>query len=229
MKQKSVFFPLLKHFMHQEFAARERVITPLLFAAVILLLFAFTLPEPPPEWQVRMLVAQCLISSFFALQIALSRAFESESQDRVFDMLRTSPLNGTAFITAKLTHVIIMGAATLLMTVVITSTMQGFSPPGLSHPASLAMGVLTLVGLSSLGVLLAVITLKAQAKQVLFPLLYFPLCTPVLIAGSEFLCRFLEKPVWDDTSQGWFIVLAAFDVIYLTLAVLMGSDAVSAE
>lgn len=223
------FWILLKHFMRVEFSQRERLITPLFFGAVVLLLFAFTIPELSAELRTRMMVAECLISSFFALQIALSRAFEVEAQDRVFDMIRTSPIEATSFISAKLIHVTVMGLTTLVLTVIAAATFQGFSSERLFSPTTLGLGLLTVVGLASLGVLLAAITLRAQAKQVLFPLLYFPLSTPVLIAASEFLSRYLEKPVWDETAKGWLIMLAAFDVIYLTLAILMGADAVASD
>lgn len=229
MPQWPAFKTLLKHFMRVEFSARERLITPLFFGAIVLLLFAFTLPDQAGEWRIRMIVAQCLISSFFALQITLSRAFEVEGQDRVFDMIRVSPVHGTAFITAKLTHVTLIGTTTMVLTVAAAALFQGFDAAGFLHPLTLILGLLTVLGLSALGVLLSAITMRAQAKQVLFPLLYFPLSTPVLISASEFLCQFLEKPVWDETTRGWFIMLAAFDAIYVTLAVLLGADAVSTE
>lgn len=220
---------LMKHFIRSEFAAVERLLTPLFFGAVVLLLFAFTVPEPPPELRTRMFVAQALVSTFFALQIALSRAFEMESQDRVFDMIRTQPIDAVAFIFAKFCHVLLVGGATLIMTAAFSILLQGQPISLFADPMLLGFGFMMLAGLSGLGVLLAAITLRAQARQILFPLLYFPLSTPVLIASSEGLCQWLERPVWNETLRGWFIMLAAFDVIYVTLTLLLGADTVAFE
>lgn len=229
MTRIAAFWTLVKHFMRTEFAAMERLLTPLFFGAIVLLLFAFTIPEPPPELRIRMFVAQALVSTFFALQITLSRAFETESQDRVFDMIRTQPVDAVAFIFAKFFHVLLVGGSTLIMTSVFSIVLQG-QPMGLFSDGILwGFGFMMLAGLSGLGVLLAAITLRAQARQILFPLLYFPLSTPVLIASSEGLCRWMERPIWDETIRGWFIMLAAFDVIYITLTVLLGVDTIGAE
>lgn len=229
MKKRSVFSTLIQQFLKNEFAASERLLTPLFFGAVVLLLFAFTIPEPPPELRIRMFVAQCLVSTFFALQIGLSRAFEVESQDRVFDLIRTQPVNGVAFIAAKFFHVLLVGASTLIMTSAISIILQGQKLSLFADPVILGLGFLMLAGLSGLGVLLSAVTLRAQARQILFPLLYFPLSTPVLIASAESLCRWLEKPLWDETMRGWMIMLVAFDVIYVTLTLLLGADAVTTD
>lgn len=229
MKRRSVYSTLIQQFLRNELAAPERLLTPLFFGAVVLLLFAFTIPEPPPEMRIRMFVAQCLVSTFFALQIGLSRAFETESQDRVFDMIRTQPVDGVAFITAKFFHVLLVGGSTLIMTSVVSIIMQGQKLSLFADPVIMGMGVLMLAGLSGLGVLLSAVTLRAQARQILFPLLYFPLSTPVLIASAEGLCRWLEQPIWDETQRGWMIMLGAFDVIYITLTLLLGADAVTSD
>jgi ABC-type transport system involved in cytochrome c biogenesis permease component len=219
----------LKFFSKIEFASRERLLTPMLFSAVVLLLFAFIMPEAPQEWQLRMLVAQGMIGSFFAIQIALSRAFEAESQDRVFDMIRVSPVNSSAYIGAKIVHLALFGWITYFLTLLMASVLQGLSPPSLWSIPCLGVGALVVLGLSALGLLIGLITLKAQTKQILFPLIYFPLCTPVLIASSEFLSAYLENPVWNEFSRGWMILLLAFDAIYLTLAWLMGSEVISGD
>ena len=220
---------LVKHFIRSECAHVERLLTPLFFGAIVLLLFAFTLPELDPVYRHRIVVTQCLISSFFALQLSLARAFDLESQDRIFDMLKASPLSGSGYILAKLTHVTFVGFCTLLLTVGIATIFQGFAGSELISPSTIGLSLLMILGLSGLGVLLAAITMKSQVKQVLFPILYFPLSTPVLIATSEFLNHHLEKQTWDSTASGWLVMLAAFATIYLALALAMGADAVGSE
>jgi heme exporter protein B len=217
---------LLEQSLRIDFSAKERVITPVFFAAIILLLFSFAIPEQPPEIRSRMMVAESLLAVFFAMQIALSRTFEAERTDRVFDHIRLSPIDSSAFIAAKMIHVLLVGGGVTLCTLVLALILQGQDFSFIGDPVVLAGCILTLLGLSGLGVLLAAITLRADGQQVLFPLLYFPLSVPVLLCSSEAIVHWLETKKWDDTMGGWSIMLLAFDAIYLTMTMLLGAESV---
>jgi len=215
---------LLAQSLRVDLSARERLITPLFFAAIILLLFSFAIPEQDPNLRSRMMVAESQLAIFFALQIAFSRAFESERIDRVFDHLRLVPIESSAFISAKILHVVLIGAITMAFTGILSVILQGQELAVLADPIVLGGSFLTLLGLSGLGVLLAAITLRADGHQILFPLLYFPLSVPVLLSSTEALVLWLERHSWDDTLRGWSVILIAFDAIYLTMAILLGAE-----
>jgi heme exporter protein B len=218
---------LLAQSLRVDFSSRDRLITPVFFAAIILLLFSFAIPEAEPSMRSRVMVAESQLAIFFALQIALSRAFEAERVDRVYDHLRLSPIASSAFITAKLLHVIFIGGFTVLCTALMAVLLQGQDPSIVADPIILGAGVLTLLGLTGLGVLVAAITVRAEGHQILFPLIYFPLSVPVLISSTEALTQWIETHQWNDTLRGWSVVLIAFDAIYLTMAVLLGAEAES--
>ncbi len=216
---------LLAQSLRVDLSSKDRLITPIFFAAVILLLFSFAIPEQDPSMRSRVMVAESQLAIFFALQIAFSRAFEAERSDRVFDHLRLSPIASSAFITAKMLHVLIMGGFTVMFTGFLAVILQGQDPGVLGDPVVLVAALLSLLGLAGLGVLLAAITLRAEAQQILFPLLYFPLSVPVLICSTEALTQWLETHQWNDTLRGWAVMLMAFDAIYLTMALLLGAEA----
>lgn len=220
---------LVFHFFRQEFSSKERLLTPVLFSLVILLVFAFSTPDLSDEWRLKMLVAQTLISSFLALQISLARSFEVESQDRVFDMIRVYPTNTTVFVLSKLTIVLISSLSTFVATTLIAALLHGYSLLYWFTPQAFLVVFLTLGGITSLGVLLAAITLKSESRQVLFPVLFFPLTAPILIAASETLSDVLSKPAWNETTIGWCTLLGACFAIFLTLSVLLGGEALSNE
>ena len=219
-------FNLLTQSLRVDFSAKERLITPVFFAAIILLLLSFAIPEQPPTMRSRMMIAESLLAVFFALQIALSRAFEAERTDRVFDHIRLSPVDSSAFITAKLLHVLLVGGGVTFFTLILSLLLQGQDLSLVTDPVVFGGFTLTLIGLAGLGVLLAAITLRAEAQQILFPLLYFPLSVPVLLCSSEALVQWLETRKWDDTMRGWSVMLIAFDAIYLTMTVLLGTESV---
>jgi heme exporter protein B len=218
---------LFAHSLRVDLSSKDRLITPIFFAAVILLLFSFAIPEQEPSMRSRVMVAESQLAIFFALQIAFSRAFEAERSDRVYDHLRLSPIAASAFITAKMLHVLTVGGFTVMSTGVLAVLLQGQDPALLVDPVVIGAGLLSLLGLAGLGVLLAAITLRAEAQQILFPLLYFPLSVPVLICSTEALTQWLETHQWNDTLRGWSVMLISFDAIYLTMALLLGAEAES--
>ncbi|NBQ53971.1 MAG: hypothetical protein EBU49_10375, partial [Proteobacteria bacterium] len=62
---------LFRQTLKAEFADRERVVSPILFAMVILVVVAFTFGEPAPELRPAAFVAQVFLSLLLATQTAL--------------------------------------------------------------------------------------------------------------------------------------------------------------
>jgi heme exporter protein B len=80
--------------------------------------------------------------------------------------------------------------------------------------------VLGTAGLSAPGTLYAAMTSQARAKQMLLPLLYFPLVVPALLAAVKTTSLII---LGDPMSQArsWLILLVTFDAIYWTLCGLL--------
>jgi len=71
-----------------------------------------------------------------------------------------------------------------------------------------------------LGTILAAVTLKARARELLLPLVLFPLMVPVILATircMEALLRFGEL----GDALPWLRLLIGFDVIFLTVGILI--------
>jgi len=215
---------LLRQSLRVDISYPERLITPLFFAAIVLLLFSFAIPEQDTTIQPRMVIAQTQLAIFFALQLTFSRAFESERSDRVFEHLRLAPIDSSAFTVSKILHVLIIGSLTMICTAVLSIILQGQDLAVITDPIFVGASILALVGLAGLGVLLAAITLRADGQAILFPLLYFPLSVPVLLSSTEALAAWMERRVWTDSLRSWSTILIAFDAIYLTLAILLAPE-----
>jgi len=204
-----------------ELADRERLLSPLLFAATIMILFAFTLGDVDPSFRVKVFLAQTFLTLFLALQISFARIFEPDTQDRVFDLMRTCPLHSEAWYLGKFILVLITGTLILLPTFLLGGLLHSQdASPLLTWQMTLTL-FLTLFGLASLGVLLSAMTMRALARQIIFPLLYFPLTTPVLLAAVQASEIALVGNSGDETFNAWLTLLAGFDVIYFTLGILL--------
>lgn len=212
--------------LKNEFADKERIITPVLFAVTILLLFSFAIGHVDPSLELQVYLAQTFLAVFLALQVSFVRIFEPDREDRVFDVMRTYPLSYPAWFLAKYCLVLVMGILTVAPTMVCASVFIGSVGSGLLTWAGCAVALLALIGLTALGVLVSGITMKAHGRQMLFPILYFPLSAPVLLASVNALAVGLQTGNWGGDAFSWLGLLVGFDVIYFTLGILLFSEIV---
>jgi|GEM_PF-679184 len=220
---------LIRQGIRAEWREKERLVSPLLFAAVIQLLFAFSVGSVDGDLTRKIFLAQTFLTIFLALQVSFVRVFEPDMQDKVFDLIRSYPVSFDAWYLAKTVLVIGFGALIVLPTMILGAVFQGqASDPLFSLPMA-TITFLTLIGLAPLGVLLSALTLRAAARQILFPLIYFPLTTPVLLAAVNASDLYLAGGVLDETVRGWLMILVAFDAIYLTLGYLLFREVVDAH
>jgi heme exporter protein B len=76
------------------------------------------------------------------------------------------------------------------------------------------------LGLATVGTVFSAISSQARMRELLLPLLLLPLMAPALIASAEAtVALFDEAP---SLSPVWTTMLAAFDVMFLTVTWLFG-------
>jgi heme exporter protein B len=220
---------LIKQGFAIEFQEKERVLTPLLFAALMLLLFNFVLDEQAAPLQIKLFVAEVFLTMLFALHLSFSRIFEADQQDQAFVLLHTYPLDPVTWFIAKYFLALCFGGFIVAPTVLCTGLFHGQNTLFLlGSPVLWGVAFLALAGLSALGVLLSAMTMKARGREVLFPLLYFPLAIPVLIAASEAVLSLVTPSGAADGWQ-WLGLLFGFDVIFITLGVVLFAELVSVD
>jgi ABC-type transport system involved in cytochrome c biogenesis permease component len=210
-----------------EMADKERLISPILFAVTMLLVFAFAIGEVDRSIVPRIFLAETFLTLFFALQLSFARVFDADRQDRVFDVMRSYPIGHSAWFLSKYGLVVVMGVLTLVPTMAVGALLnQQSGMPSLLNWVTFGVAMLTLLGLAALGVLLSAMTLRAQARQMLYPLLYFPLTAPVLLAAVQASLLYMEAGTFTDDVQAWLGLLAVANVIYFTLSLLLFGELV---
>src|SRR5207237_5653375 len=81
--------------------------------------------------------------------------------------------------------------------------------------ALLAAGTL---GFASVGTLFAAMLVRARSRDVLLPVLLYPITVPVIIAGVRGTATLLQPAVDFDVVRFWIALLVAFDAVFVTLA-----------
>lgn len=222
------FFHLTGQSLRTEFASSERLLSPILFAVTTLLTLSFALGSIPPEYKLESLIAQIFITTFFALQLSFSRIFDADEQDRLFDVMRSMPISGMAWFFSKFAQVFILGISVVVPTIFFATILGG------SISAQLSLGLLvsstmSLFGLTAIGVLLMTLLLKASSRSLIFPLIYFPLTVPILLAAIETTKQYSLGGSWNDSSLTWLGLLAGFDVIYFVIGALFFEEIIQSS
>ncbi len=202
-----------------ELSNKERLCSSFLFAITVLIITAVCFATPGMG-TTRVLIAEIYLAFFFAVQISALRIFEFEQHDGVYDLLRTYPLSGEIWYMSKLLVFIISSMLFLLPLLLLAFVFnaqhnrQAFFFVG-------GVAALALVGQAALGVLLTTIVLRAKGRNILYPLIYFPLTIPLLIGAAETSYAYLEKGGMDESQVKWITLLIGMDVVYLTLGLLL--------
>jgi heme exporter protein B len=122
------------------------------------------------------------------------------------------PVDRRAVYFAKLLGNLVVIAAVEVIAVPLFAMLYNASVLG---PPLLAIVALGTVGIAALGTLLSALAANTRAREVLLPVLVFPLLLPVVIASVE-ATRELLAPA--AAHFPWLGMIVAFDVIYTSLA-----------
>jgi heme exporter protein CcmB len=199
-----------------EARSREIVYTTLFFAIACVLVFAFGFVREGravPDAASGIL----WIAIAFSGTLALGRAFERERQSETLRALLMSPIERPALYLGKLLGVVILLA--LVEAVIVPLVGMMFQAPLLEH-AALLLALLTTgtIGFAAVGTLFAAMLVRARSRDVLLPVLLYPLTIPVIIAGVRGTASLLQAEVDEPMARAWLAMLAFFDIVFITLA-----------
>ena len=199
-----------------EARSREILFTTLFFAVSCVLVFAFGfVREGKP---VQDAAAGILwISIAFSGTLALGRAFERERQSETLRALMMAPIDRPALYVGKLLGVLMLLGTVEVVVVPLVAVM--FQAPLFRHPL-LMLGLLVTgtIGFCAVGTLFAAMLVRARSRDVLLPVLLYPITIPVIIAGVRGTAALLQVEVDLPMARAWLSMLTFFDVMFITLA-----------
>jgi heme exporter protein CcmB len=194
----------------------EVAYTTVFFAVSCVLVFAFAWVQEgrPPQGGAPGFL---WVAVQFAATLALGRTFERERQAETLRALLLAPASRPAVYVGKLVGIVLLLAVTELLLVPLISLL--FQAPLLRHPFWLAAFVLTgTIGLAAVGTLFAAMLVRARSRDVLLPVLLYPVIVPVMIAGVRATGALLQPEIDVAVLQFWLALLVCFDVVFVTLA-----------
>jgi heme exporter protein B len=171
-----------------EWRSRQQLASMLVFALLVILIFNFALEL---DARVRAQVSAGVLWATFAFAgtLGLNRSMAIEKDGGALDGLLLAPVDRSAIYFAK------MLVNTLFILVVALITLPVY---GVLYNVNLWNGGLLLVialgawGFSAAGTLLSAMAMQARSRELLLPVMLFPLVLPVLVAAVRASGSFLE-------------------------------------
>ncbi len=194
----------------------EIVTTTLFFAVACVLVFSFAFVregQAPPDAAPAIL----WIAVAFSGTLALGRTFERERYGETLRALLLAPSPRPALYLGKLLGTIVLLALDEIVLVPLIAFL--FAAPVFARPwflvAFLATGT---IGFAAVGTLFAAMLMRSRTRDVLLPILLYPITVPVIICGVRGTAALLEAPADEPAATMWLAILFAMDVVFLTLA-----------
>ena len=153
------------------------------------------------------------LAMLFSAVLAFNRSFQVELESGALETLLQYPGPRWAIFAGKLLGNLIF--VTLMVVIVVAAgvILFGVRIPD-AWPALVVVMALGIVGLVAMGTFYASMTTRSRAREVLLPLLLFPMLVPVLLAATTASKALLGADLMHE-SGAWIRLLAAYDLIFV--------------
>jgi heme exporter protein B len=185
------------------------------FAVLALMIFNFAFELRVPDKSV-VIPGVLWVAIIFSGVLGLGRAFISEKDRGSMAGLLLAPVDRSAIyfgkMLASLLFIFVMEAILLPLMVIF------FNLNFLSWPLLLLLFLGT-VGFATVGTVFSGLAVNTRTREVLLPVLLFPVMLPVLMAGIRATIGFMEGDTLADMMK-WINLLIFFDILYLVVSYL---------
>lgn len=166
------------------------------------------------------------LATLFSGVLAFNRSFQVELESGALEPLLQYPGPRWTIFAGKLLGNLIF--LTLMVAIVVAAGVVLFGvriPAG--WPSLLGVFALGVVGLVVLGTFYASMASRSRAREVLLPLLLFPMLVPVLLAATTASKALLGADLMHEAGA-WIRLLAAYDLVFLIATFILFEHVIEA-
>jgi heme exporter protein B len=199
-----------------ELRSRELVSSMVVFALLSILVFSFAL-ELDREARLNAVAGVLWVTVIFASFLGLNRSLAMERDQGNLDGMLIAPIDRPAIFFGKLVGNFVF---TLVVGLILVPLMTVLYNVSLLRPALLLVLVMGTLGFTTVGTLLATMTVQTRARETLLPIVMMPVALPVLLTAVRASTAILaDAPIADWIA--WPQILVVADVIYLVMCYLL--------
>ena len=183
-----------------------------MFALLVLVIFNFAF-DLRVDNKAAIAPGALWVAFVFASLLGLGRTITAEREKGLMDRLLLCPVDRKAIYLAKLLgNLLFIGVVEVVALPVFAAL---FNVP--LFGALLPIVLLGTLGVAAIGTLFSAMAAATQARELLLPILVFPLIVPVVIGAVRATGDLM---ITSPNSPPWLGLMTAFDVIFLSVSML---------
>lgn len=199
-----------------ELRSRELLTSMLVFSTLVILIFYFAL-ELDVRTRNTITSGVLWVTFAFAGTIGLNRSMAIEKDRGCMDGLLLAPVDRSAIYFGK----VISSLVFMLVVEVITLPVYSiFYNVNLFNAGLVGVILLGSIGYTAAGTILSTMTVQARTRDMLLPILLFPVLIPVLVAAVRASAGFLQGAEMAEIVP-WLNILIVYDVVFIALAFML--------
>src|ERR1700689_5403097 len=207
-----------------EWRSKDALNSMLFFSLLVVVIFVFSF-DPLAEESRHIAGGLIWVAFLFATIVALNQTWARELRNQVLDASRVSPAPANALFLAKaLGNFILVSLLEAVMAplFMIFYNLRALGPAWQLVPVAI-LGTWALV---VNGTFFAAMSLRTRSREIMLPLLLFPISIPAIIAMVNGTTAILTG---DDSPLFWLVLLATYDLVFTTGSLLLFSTVLHAE
>ncbi len=201
-----------------EFRSRETISSMLIFCLIVVVIFNFMF-EPGSSLVKEMVPGILWVAITFAGVLGLNRSFIYEVDQGCLLGLLLCPVDHSLLYLGKMIGNFLF---MVIMEVIILPLMIVFFNLDIFNillPLLLIM-LLGTLGFAAVGTLLSAISVNTRAREILLPILLFPIAIPILLAAVKATGSLINDGSFAGAGS-WMKILTGFDIIFLVISSLL--------
>jgi heme exporter protein B len=196
-----------------EFRSRDIIISVLVFGLLVVVVFNFAL-NVTPRLLIDLAPGILWVAFAFSGTLAMNRAFVREKEQGGLEGLILTPVSRDAIFLGKalasFLFMLIVEAALLP----VFAALMGFSAFSLTLVLTI---VLATLGFATVGTLFSAIAVQTRSREIMLPVLFFPIILPVLIGAVEATTQAIGGAAGGVGVSRWLPLIAVFDALFLVI------------
>ena len=209
-------FAIARKDLSAEIRSRELISAMLVFSLLVVLIFNFAL-ELDKTARENVAAGVLWVTFTFAGTLGLNRTFAAEKDRGSLDGLLLAPVDRTAIYFGKLISTLSFMLLVEAIVLPIFTVLYGIS---LFNIALFGVILLGTFGYAGVGTLLACMAAQTRARDVMLPILLFPVTVPVMLSAVRASTGILFNAEWSDIVM-WVNILVVYDIIFVAVAVMV--------
>jgi heme exporter protein B len=203
-----------------EFRTKQMLNSMIIFSMLVIIVFSFSFGDVLGDQKLITQIAPGIlwISFIFAGMLGLSRSFAGEKEEGCLEGLKLCPVERTTLFSGKVIANTVLMFIIEAITIPLFIVLFNYSLSGLGNLAVIIL--LGTLGFMFVGTLLSALTVNMRTREMLLPVIVFPVLLPVLISSVVATSKILTGEGLSDIT-GEIQILAVYDVIFYIVAQLV--------